>query len=153
MQEPPKRREEAIINKYMWSQIIYASVFIGALSLLFLKLPMIQSTFEDCSRTYMMTAFFAFFMFINILNSLNCRTHDFNPLSYISLNKPFVLIMGIASIAQVLLIFFGGPIFRTVPISMYHFAVITVLALTVIPADILRKVFIRIKYGKNIINT
>jgi len=147
MQERPKRRDEAIINRYMWGQIIWASIFIGIISLWFLK------WFVGPTVTYTMTAFFAFFMFINILNSFNSRTHDFNLMSYLSLNKPFVWIMGVVTVAQILLIFLGGSVFRTEPISLKHFLLVLILAGTIIPIDLARKYVIRLRYGKNTATT
>ena len=147
MREPPKRRDEAIINKYMWQQIITASIFMSLISLWFLKSPLIQTTLSTRGAAYAMTAFFAFFMFINIFNSFNSRTHDLNPISYLSLNKPFIWIMGTVTIAQIILIYFGGEIFRTVPLSPAHFILILALAATIFPADILRKL-LTAKYSK-----
>jgi magnesium-transporting ATPase (P-type) len=153
MAESPKRRGEPIINQYMWGQILFASIFIGAVSMWFLMSRGIQNGFAGRGAGYAMTAFFAFFMFINIFNSFNSRTHDINLISYLSLNKPFVWIMGLVMVVQVLLVFFGGAIFRTVPLEMKHFALVLVLAATVIPIDMLRKLFIRWRFGDGVINT
>ena len=42
MKEPPKKKEENIINKYMFNEIIATSMYTLIISLLFLKLPFIQ---------------------------------------------------------------------------------------------------------------
>ena len=153
MQEPPKRRNEPIITRYMWGQILYASIIISFISFWFLLSPIVQTPLDAHGQIYSMTAFFAFFMFINIFNAFNSRTHDINPTSYMSLNKPFVLIMAVVVVAQVLMIFFGGEIFRTTALSFRHFAVVTMLALTIIPVDMLRKLFIKFRYGDRVVNT
>jgi calcium-translocating P-type ATPase len=153
MTEPPKRRNEPIINRYMWGQILYASVFISFLCFWFLMSPIIQGQFHPRGAIYTMTAFFAFFMFINIFNAFNSRTHDINPASFMSLNKPFIYIMGLVIAAQVLLIFFGGSVFRTAPIDFKHFAIIIILALTILPIDMLRKIFIRLRFGDRLTTT
>ena len=41
MKEPPKKKEENIINKYMFNEIIATSMYTLIISLLFLKLPFI----------------------------------------------------------------------------------------------------------------
>jgi magnesium-transporting ATPase (P-type) len=146
MAEPPKKRSEPIINNYMWGQIVYASVIIGFMSLLFLRLT-------ANGTIYAMTAFFAFFMFINIFNAFNSRTHDINLGSYMSLNKPFLYIMTIVAAAQVLLIYFGGKVFRTVPLSFVHLAIIIAIALMILPLDLLRKVYLRKKFGDKLKTT
>jgi len=153
MTEAPKKRTEPIINKYMWGQIIYSSIFISALSIWFLTSPLIQSEIAIHGTIYAMTAFFAFFMFINIFNAFNSRTHDLNPIKYLSLNKPFIYIMGFVTVAQIALIFFGGEIFRTVPLDLRHFAFVTILALLIIPVDMLRKLYLRHKYGNKLLTT
>jgi len=153
MSEPPKKRTEPIVNKYMWFQILYATLFISGLSLWFLRSPLVQVPLKLHGALYTMTAFFAFFMFINIFNSFNSRTHDINLASSIKLNKPFVFIMLIVSVAQILLIFFGGQVFRTQPLNMRHFLFAITLALTILPIDMLRKVIIKSIYGANIVNT
>jgi len=142
MTESPKRRDEPIINRYMWQQILLGSIFTFAISLWFLINPSIQDHFNAKGAAYAMTGFFMFFMFINIFNSFNARTHELNPLSYLSLNKVFVVIMGFVSIASAGMIFFGGAIFRTVPLSFIDFIIVIMLALLIFPADMLRKIII-----------
>jgi magnesium-transporting ATPase (P-type) len=137
----------------MWGQIAFSSLFIGGLSLWFLLSPMVQGVLTPHGEIYTMTAFFAFFMFINIFNTFNSRTHDINLISYLSLNKPFIYIMGLVIIVQVLFIFFGGSVFRTEMLGFHHFIIVTMLALTVLPADMLRKLYIRLRHGTRIVNT
>ena len=153
MKEPPKRRDEPIINRYMWGQILYSTIFIAGLSIWFMMSPIIQNSIGIHGAIYSMTAFFAFFMFINIFNSFNSRTHDVNPLSYMSLNKPFIFIMILCTVAQVFLIYFGGNVFRTQPLDLVHFVVVILLAATIFPVDMLRKLFIKWRYGNKIVNT
>jgi calcium-translocating P-type ATPase len=153
MVEPPKKRTEPIINRYMWGQIIYSSIFISALSIWFLTSSRIQGEIAIHGTIYAMTAFFAFFMFINIFNAFNSRTHDINPIRYLALNKPFIYIMAFVTLAQILLIFFGGSVFRTVPLDWRHFIFVTLLALSIIPVDMLRKLYLRRRYGDKLLTT
>lgn len=139
MKEPPKRRDEPIINRYMWQQIIVGSIVSALLSMWFLLSPTVQKYLDAKGTLYGASAFFMFFMFMNIYNAFNARTHEVNPLSYISLNKPFVWIMGIVSLTQVTMVFFGGAVFRTVPLHIIDFGIVMLLALLVIPIDMLRK--------------
>jgi magnesium-transporting ATPase (P-type) len=142
MKEPPKRRNEPIINKYMWQQIIVGGIVTASLSLWFLLSPTIQGYLSDKGPLYAASGFFLFFMFMNIFNSFNARTHDLNPLSYITLNKPFALIMVVVSIVQVTMVFFGGAVFRTVPLELLDFLGILMLAVLMIPIDMLRKLIV-----------
>lgn len=143
MTEPPKRRDEPIINRYMWQQIIVGSIVTALISLWFLLSPTVQNHFDAQGGTaYAASAFFMFFMFMNIYNAFNARTHEVNPLSNIKLNKAFIWIMGIVSITQVTMVFFGGAVFRTVPLGFMDFGIAMLLALLVIPIDMIRKLIV-----------
>ncbi len=60
MQEAPKKREEHIITRDMWSSILLNGFFIAGFSVIFLKSTYIQSLFH--SDAAFLTAFFAFFV-------------------------------------------------------------------------------------------
>ena len=142
MHEKPKRRNEAIINRYMWGQILTASVFTALLALWFLTSSFMDELYTSKGPAYAMTAFFAFFMMMNIFNAFNSRTHDVNILSKIGLNKPFIWIMGVVAIAQITMTYIGGDIFRTVPLEAHHLLLVILLGLTVIPFDMVRKLIV-----------
>jgi P-type Ca2+ transporter type 2C len=149
MNEPPKRRDEPIINLYMMTQIGFTGIYTAALCILFLKAPIIPGLFRGSEGSqYMMTAFFGLFIFASIFNSLNARTYRLNLLAYIEKNRYFMIIMTFVVIVQILLIYYGGPLFRTSGLSLSEFFIVLVLAFTVIPIDMLRKIFIRLKGHK-----
>ena len=143
MSEPPKKRDEPIINKYMWQQIIITSVYVAAMSIWFLKSGLIQNRLFENDVPYALTAFFALFMFTAIFNSLNARTHELNLTDYLALNKQFIWIMGGVVVLQVVIIYLGGNFFRTKALALSDFLIILVLAFSVIPLDLLRKVITR----------
>lgn len=140
MQEPPKPRSEPIINKYMLSQIGVISVYTTALCLFFLKGPL-QGMFED--NIARMTAFFALFMFCAIFTSFCARTPRINLSDYLAGNKPFLWIMGIITVVQICIIYFGGPIFRTAGIEPRHLIIVVFMAFTIVPVDMIRKYLLR----------
>jgi calcium-translocating P-type ATPase len=148
MTEKPKKRDENILNKYMISQILWMGFYSLMLCLLFLRVPILSNYLRQSGNSeYFMTALFALFMFMAIFNSLNARTHNINLGSHISGNKPFVFIMGIVFIVQSLMIYIGGRVFRTADLTFTEFIITLLLAFTVIPADILRKLILK-KKGK-----
>ena len=146
MNEYPKKKNEHIINKYMINQIFLTGVYSSLICILFLKLPIIKALYR--SEEYLYTAFFGLFIFIDIFNSLNARTHRLNILANIHKNKVFIFIMSFIVIVQIILIYYGGSIFRTTGLSMFEFEVMILFALTVIPFDIIRKIFLK-KKGLN----
>ena len=53
-------------------------------------------------------------------------------------------------IVQILLIYFGGSVFRTDGLSLFEFEIMILFAFTVIPFDFIRKLILKkkgLKYG------
>ena len=136
MKEPPKKKEENIINKYMFNEIIATSMYTLIISLLFLKLPFIQYII---SYDHLMTAFFSLFIFIAVFNSFNARTHRLNILAHLKENKVFILIIIFVIIVQIIIIYSGITLFQTKPLYIKELIFILVLSLSIIPFDFLRK--------------
>lgn len=139
MQEPPKSRDEPIMNAYMLNQITVNSIYATLLCLFFLKNDTIARIFSTHSEVYKMTAFFGLFMFSAIFSSFCARTHEVNLFDYLSANKPFIWIMSVVTAVQVGILYFGGSVFRTVKLELKDLILVIVLAVTVIPIDLLRK--------------
>ena len=145
MEEEPKKRDEEIINKYMFNEIIITGVYSSILCLIFLKSPFIINLFRSSpDNSYLMTAFFGLFIFISIFNSFNARTTRLNIFSNILKNKVFVLIISFICIVQVLMIYYGGTLFRTNGLTVKEFVIMLVLAFTVIPVDLFRKLYLKL---------
>lgn len=142
MSEPPKTLNEKIINSYMKNQIAVDSIYLTGLYLFFLKSSTLQEVFNFSNELYKMTAFFALFMFTAIFTSFCARTHKINLIDNLSVNKPFLWIMGIVTLIQIFIIYFGGSIFRTVRLHFNDLIVITILSFTIIPVDTIRKYII-----------
>lgn len=143
MNEKPKKKTESIINKYMASEIFFTGIYSALLCLLFLKLPFFSSFYEN--EKSLMTAFFALFIFIDIFNSFNARTSRLNLLANILKNKVFIVIMFFIFVVQLLLIYFGGELFRTFGLTVKEMIVTIVLAFSVIPFDWCRKILLKRK--------
>ena len=145
MEEPPKKRDEEIINKYMFNEILIMGLYSSILCILFLKNPLITNLFRSSpDNSYLLTAFFGLFIFISIFNSFNARTIRLNIFTNIFKNKIFIFIIGIISIIQVFMIYYGGNIFRTVGLNTKEFLIMILIAFTVIPIDLIRKLILKI---------
>ena len=148
MKEKPKKKNESIINRYMISEIAVTSIYSSFLCLFFLKSDFINSLFRtSANNAYIMSAFFGLFIFIDIFNSFSARTSRINIFSNIEKNKTFILIMAFITIVQIILIYFGGTMFRTKSLTLFEFLVMLILAITVIPVDSFRKFVYKKKYG------
>ena len=138
MNEMPKKINEPIINKYMLNQIFLTGIYSSVICIIFLKLPYIRTIFKE--DKYLYTAFFGLFIFIDIFNSFNARTYRLNILSNLFKNKIFVFIMSFIVIVQIILIYYGGELFRTSGLNIKEFIIMILFAFSVIPFDVLRKV-------------
>ncbi|MBR3162076.1 MAG: calcium-translocating P-type ATPase, PMCA-type [Bacilli bacterium] len=142
MKELPKKRNEEIINKYMLNEIIITGLYSSCLCLFFLKSSFIRMIYR-ANNDYLMTAFFGLFIFISIFNSFNARTYRLNILADIMKNKIFLFIIIFISVVQVIMIYYGGELFRTSGLNIDELLVMLFISLTVIPFDFLRKVVIK----------
>lgn len=150
MEESPKKREEKIINKYMASQILFTGLYTTFVSIAFLKLPNIKYLFRPApDERYLLTGFFAFFMFTAIFNSLNARTQRLNLMSHIMQNRAFVSIMAIVFAIQGFLIFYGRSVFRAYGLTFTEFRTVLLLAILIIPIDLMRKSLLRMRSTKD----
>ena len=144
MEEPPKKRNEEIINKYMLNEILITGLYSSVLCIIFLKSPFISSLFRNTSdNKYLMTAFFGLFIFMSIFNSFNARTDRLNILGNITKNKVFLIITLFIVITQIIMIYYGGTIFRTSGLNIKEFIIMLLISITVIPIDFLRKIILK----------
>ena len=82
---------------------------------------------------------------IDIFNSFNARTERLNIFANILKNKCFMFIILFITIIQILLIYFGGNMFRTVGLNIKELELMIFLASTVIPIDLIRKIIVKQK--------
>ena len=88
----------------------------------------------------MVTTFtFTVFIYAVIFNSLNTRSNGFNVFEHIGENKKFSIVMISIAVVQTLIIQFGGKVFSTVPMDVQHYIVALLIAVLIIPADLIRK--------------
>lgn len=138
MTEKPKKKDENIMNGYMLNEIIITGLYTTFLCILFLKLPLIKNLFY--SKESFLTAFFGLFIFAGIFNCFNARTSRINILSYLTKNHMFIFIILFICIVQITMIYYGGSMFRTVPLSLKEFLIMLAFSFTVVPVDVLRKI-------------
>lgn len=146
MKERPKKKDENIMNGYMLNEILITGIYTTILCVLFLKLPVIRNQFSNQSS--FMTAFFGLFIFAGIFNCFNAHTSRMNILAHLLKNKMFIIVISFISVVQIIMIYYGGSIFRTVPLSVKEFIIMLLLSFTVVPVDVLRKKICK-KYGKD----
>lgn len=146
MNEYPKQKDEALINKYMYTEILITGFYSALICILFLKLPIVRTIIRvEDNYKYLMTAYFALFIFISIFNAFNARTKRINLLSNLTKNIVFLITFILIIIIQIYLIYFGGDLFRTYGLTSLEFIFVIILAFSVIPFDMIRKIIIKKK--------
>ena len=144
MKELPKKKDEPILNKYMIHEILFTGAYSSILCIFFLKSNFIHQFFRNgVNDEYFMTAFFGLFIFISIFNAFNARTVRINLLANIIKNKVFLFTILFITIVQLVLIYFGGELFRTAGLTISELEIMILIAATVIPVDWLRKTTLR----------
>lgn len=150
MKEKPKCKNEHIINKYMFNEIIVMGLYSSVLYVLFLKLDIFSNLYRKSSdNIYLLTAFFSLFIFTTILNSFNARTYRINLLSNLSKNKVFMVIILCTFLIQLYLVYYGGNMFRTSGLTLKELIVTIFISLSVIPVDIVRKLVFK-RFGESV---
>ena len=140
MDEKPKSKNEPIINKYMYEEIVFTGLYSSLLCILFLKIPFVKSLIRyDVNDKYFLTAFFALFVFMGIFNAFNTRTNKYNLFYGIKNNKVFLIIFMLVAIMQIYFIYYGGIIFRTYGLNLKELLIVLGLAFSVVPVVLFRK--------------
>ena len=146
MKEKPKRRDENIISGYMKSEILTGSLWTFAMSMLFLLTPVFDSFFRgDANSKYLMTGYFTFYIFTAVFNAFNARTEKINLFDNINLNHGFWKVILLIVVIQIIMADFGGDILRCYGLTLTEWAAVTVLAFTIIPVDLIRKLVLKFK--------
>ena len=144
MYEPPKSKDEPIINSYMIGEVLFTGLYSAIVCILFLKLPIVREYIRVGENyKYLMTAYFALFIFIGVFNSFNARSERINIFANLKKNKVFIIIIAFILTVQVYLIYHGGDLFRTYGLTSKEFFIVLLLAATVFPVDFLRKIYLR----------
>lgn len=142
LKEKPRRRDESMVSKPMMIQILIMGGWLLILSLVYLNVPIFKTFFDN--EKQFMTGYFALFIFSAVANGFNVRSENCNIFERIKENPGFVKIMGIILGIQVLLTIVGGEFFACTPFGLKGWAVVIILALTMIPVDMVRKIITRL---------
>ena len=141
MKEKPKRREEPILDKSSISHILLNGAYTLLILILFLRLDYFKHFFGTSER--LLSAFYALFIYAGLFNCLSARSERMWLFSGINKNKLFIYIMLFISAIQLLIIYLGGEIFRSVPLTASELTLTVLTASTVLIFDGFRRIFTR----------
>ena len=143
MKMKPKFRDEKIISHSMLGKIVLNGIYILALCIFFLKSDAVSMLLTRADEKYILSAFFCMFIFTGIFVCFTSRTSRLNLFAHLSENRSFILIMLLISVAQMTFIYFGGDIFRTVPLKIHDLVCVICISFSVVIFDFIRKTTIK----------
>jgi Ca2+-transporting ATPase len=119
---PPRNPHEFIVSKPMAVNIFS----VAAIFLVFLVGFLLHIQQDGVINAYELSLFFTTFVMLQFWNMFNAKTFGLkeSAFAHLSQNKGFILIALLIFIGQILMVQFGGSIFRTVPLSWPDWTII-----------------------------
>lgn len=140
---PPPQREEKLLSAARIRRILWNGGYTLALCLWFLKSPVMHRVFSRGDDVYYLTVFFALFIFCGIFQCFLARADGINIFAHLSRNRAFIgIIAGVAAV-QLMIIYFGGAVFRCEPLTPRELMLAALLASTVFIAGGARRILRR----------
>ncbi len=144
MRDAPKRRAEKLLSAGMAAKIAWNGLMTWLVCIGFLASERIRAFFDFYnSPVKFLSAFFTLFIFLGIMNFFIARSERLNIMANIFANGSFIGITLLITVIQLLMVFFGGEIFRTEPLDVKTLCGLLATSFSVVPLDALRKLIMR----------
>ena len=147
MAEAPRKRDESIVSKKMMGQILTMGIWLTVVSFIYLKVPFFVNLFANEEQH--LTGYFVLFIVAALFNGFNVRDDGFAIFAGLNENKDFIKVFLIIIIVQALLVNAAivplapfqwiGEMFSCVAFGIKGWLAVVLLACTMIPADMVRK--------------
>lgn len=147
MEECPRRRDESLISRPMMQQIGMMGIWLTVMSLLYLTSDWTRGFFETDAQ--FLTSYFVLFIASALFNGLNVRDDGFGILKNLKENPDFIRVLLMILAIQFVLVNISalpfpaakwiGSMFSCVPFGISGWILVILLAFTMIPVDLLRK--------------
>lgn len=118
MNEKPRKSNDFILSKSLLRQLLFYSIFFIVILMTFLTY---LKSDDGLLSVLDLTRFFTFFVLIQFWNLFNVRVFGTKSSAFVGLwnSKPLLGIALLIIIGQVIIVNFGGAVFRVIPISTY----------------------------------
>ncbi len=151
MDEKPRRRDESIVSKKMMIQILVMGLWLTIVSFVYLKAPFFRDFFG--SEEQHLTGYFVLFIVSALFNGFNVRDERFGIFKGMDENTGFLKVFFAIILVQALIVNAAlvpvpvfkwiGNMFSCVPFGITGWIAVILLAVTMIPVDMIRKLFTR----------
>lgn len=143
MNRPPRNPNDFIVSKVMARHILT----VGVIFLVFLAWLLLYIQRDNIITDYELSIFFSVFVMLQFWNLFNarCLGRSQSAFSKIFENKGFITIATAIFIGQILMVQFGGTVFRTVPLSLRDWVIIIAGTSIVLWGGELWRLIMRIK--------
>lgn len=149
MTEKPRRRDESIISKKMMTQILIMGAWLTIVSFVYLKHPFFRGLFDNEEQH--LTGYFVLFIVSALFNGFNVRDEKFAIFKGLNENTGFLKVFFLIIFVQALIVNAAlipfevftwiGNMFSCVPFGIIGWITVVLLAVTMIPVDMIRKMF------------
>lgn len=147
MDEKPRRRDESIVSKKMMAQILTMGAWLTFISFLYLKLPFFRNLFA--TEEQHLTGYFVLFIVSALFNGFNVRDDKYGIFKGLNENTGFLKVFFTIILVQALIVNAAlvpftaftwiGNMFSCVPFGVQGWVAVALLAVTMIPVDLVRK--------------
>lgn len=147
MTEMPRRRDESLISRPMLMQICTMGLWLTIMSLLYLNSDLMRGLFETDAQ--FMTSYFVLFIASALFNGFNVRDDGFGIFRNLKQNPDFLKVFFLILFVQFCIVNISalplpaaqwiGNMFSCVPFGAKGWGLVILLAFTMIPVDLLRK--------------
>lgn len=147
MKEKPRRRDESIVSRKMMAQILIMGAWLTFISFLYLKAPFFVNLFENEAQH--LTGYFVLFIVSALFNGFNVRDDGFGIFKGLNENTGFLKVFFVIILVQAAIVNAGliplpvftwiGNMFSCVPFGILGWIAVVLLAVTMIPVDMIRK--------------
>lgn len=150
MNEKPRRRDESIISKKMMAQILTMGAWLTVVSFVYLKLPLFRDLFA--TEAQHLTGYFVLFIVSALFNGFNVRDDGFGIFRGMNENTGFLKVFFLIILVQAVIVNAAlvpfplftwiGNMFSCTPFGIQGWIAVALLAVTMIPVDLVRKLVV-----------
>ena len=123
MEEKPRKNDDFIVSPPMRFNILFVGI---SFVVILLALLYVFTTNGTISR-YHLSLFFTIFVLLQFWNMFNAKAFASGKSAFHGLKKSlgFIIVAFVIFVGQILIVEFGGDVFRTVPITLLDWVIIT----------------------------